>query len=489
MRNHLIVTVLSAGTASALVLALGAAASLARPDAAAAATRVVAGGRAAVPGGTWGKAEEVPGSAALNTGGAAEVRSVSCGSAGNCSAGGNIATSTGSQAWIASESNGTWGHAREVAAAINTGGNAEIAWVSCPSAGNCGAGGSYGNRSGQVQAFVINEVNGTWSTAREVAGALNTGGNAQIYTVSCGSAGNCTAGGYYREASGHYQAFAVTENNGTWGSAMEVATALNTGGNAAVESVSCASAGNCAAAGQYLDRPRHTQAFVINEVNGTWGRAAKVAAPIRDGSASIESVSCAARSCSAGGSYRRIGSTRVEAFVVDKVHGSWGTAQEVPGTAALNTGGNAYITQVSCASAGSCSAGGSYTDRSHNAQVFVVSEVHHTWRNAEEVPGTAALNAGGNAQIAVSCPSAGNCSAGGFYADVPGHPFHWQAFVVDEVHGVWRTAEEVPGTAALNRGGNASVESLSCASASHCSAGGYYLHAHSSQQAFVVNKS
>jgi hypothetical protein len=229
MCKHLIAAVLSAGTASALVLALGAAASPTRPDAAAA-TRVVAGGRAAAPGGTWGKAEQVPGTAALNTGGAAEVRSVSCGSAGNCSAGGNIASSTGSQAWVASESNGTWGHAREVAAALNTGGNAEIAWVSGPSAGNCGAGGSYGNRSGHLQAFVVSEVHGTWGRARQVAGALNTGGNAQIYTVSCGSAGNCTAGGYYHEASGHYQAFAVTENNGTWGSAMEVAAALNTGG-------------------------------------------------------------------------------------------------------------------------------------------------------------------------------------------------------------------------------------------------------------------
>ena len=306
MRNNLIATVLSAGTASALVLVLGAA-SPSRPDAAAAATRAAAGGRAAAPGGTWGKAEVVPGTAALNTGGAAEVRAVSCGSPGNCSAGGSVATSTGtdplSTAWIASEKNGRWGHAREVATALNSGGNAQISSVSCPAAGNCGAGGLYVNRSGHIQAFVISEVNGTWDTAREVARALNTGGNAQIYMLSCGSAGNCTAGGYYRDSSGHYQALIVTEKNGTWGSAMEVAASLNTGGNAAIESVSCPSAANCAAAGQYLDRSRHLQAFVVNEVHGTWGKAAKVAAPIKDSSASIESVSCAAAGgCSAGGS-------------------------------------------------------------------------------------------------------------------------------------------------------------------------------------------
>jgi D-alanine-D-alanine ligase-like ATP-grasp enzyme len=489
MSNHLIATVLSAGTAPALVLMLGAAGSPFVPHAATAATHTGAGGRAAASEGAWGKAEEVPGTAALNTGGAAEVRSVSCGLAGNCSAGGNIDSSTGSQAWVASEKNGTWGNARVVAGALDTGGNAEIASVSCPAAGNCGAGGSYGDRSGHLQAFVVSEVHGTWGAAREVAGVLNTSGNAQIYTVSCGAAGNCAAGGYYRDSSGHYQAFTVTENNGTWGHAEQVAAALNTGGNAAIESVSCVSAGNCAAAGQYLDGSRHTQAFVINEVHGTWGRPAKVAAPIKDGSARIDTVSCGSTgSCSAGGSYSRIGSTRVEAFVVDEGHGSWGASKQVPGTAALNTGGNASVGSVSCASAGSCSAGGSYRHGT-GVQVFVVSEVHGSWGRAEEVPGTAALNTGGYAQIAVSCPSAGNCSVGGSYADVPGNSRHWQAFVADQVHGRWGHAHEVPGTAALNKGGNAVVASLSCASASHCSAGGYYRQAKSAQQAFVVNKS
>ena len=71
----------------------------------------------------------------------------------------------------------------------------------------------------------------------------------------------------------------------------------------------------------------------------------------------------------------------------------------------------------------------------------------------------------------------------------PGHPFHWQAFVVDEANGHWGNAAEVPGTAALNQGGNAGVFALSCASASHCSAGGYYFQARSTQEVFVVNKS
>jgi hypothetical protein len=54
--------------------------------------------------------------------------------------------------------------------------------------------------------------------------------------------------------------------------------------------------------------------------------------------------------------------------------GAWGTAAEVPGTAALNQGRFAGISSVSCAAAGSCSAGGDYRDGSGRFQAFVVSE-------------------------------------------------------------------------------------------------------------------
>jgi len=116
--------------------------------------------------------------------------------------------------------------------------------------------------------------------------------------------------------------------------------------------------------------------------------------------------------------------------VVSEVNGTWHTAIEVRGTATLNQGKDAYVTSVSCASAGNCSAGGTYTDSSRHMQAFVVSQVNGTWHAAAEVPGTATLNQGGNAAVqSVSCASAGNCSAGGGYTDSYGH---LQAFVVRE---------------------------------------------------------
>src|SRR5216683_3050259 len=92
--------------------------------------------------------------------------------------------------------------------------------------------------------------------------------------------------------------------------------------------------------------------------------------------------------------------------------GVWGKAEEVPGLAALNTGGFAEVTSVSCARAGNCSAGGRYTDGPRSRQGFGVGEAGGVWGKAEEVPGLAALNTGGFAEVtSVSCARAGNCSA------------------------------------------------------------------------------
>src|SRR5215469_1644917 len=234
--------------------------------------------RPAVLGGTWSTAIEVPGTGALNQGGSAAVNAVSCASAGDCSAGGAYRDGSGHfQAFVAGEVSGTWGTAIEVpgTAGLNQGGGARVTSVSCASAGDCSAGGFYTSASGDQKAFVVSETHGTWGAAEEVpgTGAANQG-NAQTTSLSCTSAGDCSAGGFYptpkREA-----AFAVGERNGTWGRAIEVpgTARLNGGDEAEIASVSCASAGNCSAAGHYLDSNDFFHAFVVSERNSTWGTA------------------------------------------------------------------------------------------------------------------------------------------------------------------------------------------------------------------------
>jgi hypothetical protein len=77
--------------------------------------------------------------------------------------------------------------------------------VSCASTGNCTAGGDYRDGGGRQQAFVVSEKNGSWGPAQQFAGTLNTGPapGAGVNSVSCASAGNCSAGGFYEDSSGH----------------------------------------------------------------------------------------------------------------------------------------------------------------------------------------------------------------------------------------------------------------------------------------------
>jgi hypothetical protein len=448
-------------------------------------------------GAVWGNAQEVPGSATLNDGNAS-VLSVSCAAAGDCAAGGQYMSGpSSSEPFVASEVNGVWGNAKEVPGIgpLNVGESGSVNSVSCGSPGNCSAGGVYLDAGGHVQAFVTDEVNGTWDDAIEVpgSGALNVNGDASVDSISCPSAGNCSAGGTY-DGSGGNQAFVADEVNGTWDDAVEVpgSGGLNGDGDASVESVSCATAGNCSAGGFYRDSSPATQAFVVNEVNGTWGDAEEVpgsGALNAGGQSYVLSVSCAtAGDCSAGGEYQD-GSLSYQAYVVNEVGGTWGDAEEVPGSGTLNLGGDARIASVSCPAAGDCTAGGYYGDGVAGFQVFVVGETNGTWGDAEEIPGSGTLNAGSDAAISsatlISCAAVGDCTAGGSYKDSSGDT---QAFVASEVGGTWGNAEELPGSGALNVSGFATVNAVSCAAPGDCAAGGTYKDGSHQPQAFVADK-
>jgi hypothetical protein len=115
-------------------------------------------------------------------------------------------------------------------------------------------------------------------------------------------------------------------------------------------------------------------------------------------------------------------------------NGRWGQAIEVPGLGALNVGqdhtGDAGVISVSCASSGNCAAGGYYTGQHEHEQRFVAVERTGRWGHAIEVPGLGALNNGGyGAVFALSCAPAGTCAAGGYYTDR--HDYS-QGFVVNQ---------------------------------------------------------
>src|SRR5215469_860504 len=452
----------------------------------------VAADRPAASAGSWGVAQEVPGSASLNVGGFARIMSVSCASSGNCSAGGYYSDTPGHmQAMVVSEKNGHWGTAEEVpgTASLNRGGEAQIFSLSCARPGDCSGGGYYTGRHRRSEAFVVTQVNGRWGSAEQVPGtaALNKAGNAETYAVSCTSAGNCGAGGRYESHPGSYQAFVVTEQRGRWSRAEEVpgTGALNKGGMATVNSISCPSAGNCSAGGAYASRPALSQLFVVTQRHGRWGKAEQApgtAGLSKDIDDAVYSISCtSAGTCAASAQYADQSSS-FQALILTERNGKWAKALRVRGLAGFGAS-NSALGDMSCPSAGNCTTGGwYYVPAVGHIQAFVISERQGRWGMAQNVPGLAVLNAGNNAQVQpVACRSAGNCSAGGYYMESFGHS---AAFVVNQINGRWGTAEEVPGIAALNTGNLATVVSISCAPKGTCSAGGAYQDS-AGYQAFV----
>jgi hypothetical protein len=380
--------------------------------------------------GSWGQVITVPGLAALNTGtgGGSEVSALSCASPGNCAAGGSYSDRHGQQAFVAIERNGRWGQPIKITGLEDVYGNvnAGVTWVSCAPAGGCAAVGDYAQDPHGPGGFVVSEENGVWGKA---VLSLADGYYSSVDSVSCTSAGNCLAGGTQADDywSSPYQGFVAEERNGRWSNATGVPglAALNTGGDADVLSVWCASAGNCAAGGYYADGNNY-QGFVAVERHGRWGQATGVpgleALNIK-GDAQVSSVSCtSAGSCLAGGYYAEKGGTD-QGFAVAERNGRWGTAIQVPGLDALNKGGKpTMVTSVSCAPAGSCVVGGFYTDRSRHRLGFVTGEDNGGWGTPIPMPGLAALNKGWAAEVSsLSCPSPGHCAAGGFYTSRTGY--------------------------------------------------------------------
>ena len=433
--------------------------------------------------GSWGNAIEVPGLAALNKGKDAQVLSVSCPSAGNCAAGGSYVDGRRrEQGFVAAERNGIWAKAIEVPGlgALNKSGYAQVLSVSCAPAGNCAAGGRY-YTDNHEHGFVAAERNGTWGKATEVPGlaALNTGGYATVSSVSC-AAGGCAAGGYYSRRFPYTQGFVAAERNGIWGKAAEVAglAALNTGDDAQVTSVSCGPDGICAAGGYYLDRQSRHHEFVASEQNNRWGTAAGVpglAALNTGDDAQVTSVSCGPDGiCAAGGYYSTASPLTEHGFTALAQHRAWGTATE------MTPGQPSSVYTVSCAPAGSCTAAGEVSNGS-GRDMFTATEQNGTWTTPAGLQGPDPAYPSLGTVVSLACGSAGNCALTGQYTS--GMTY---GFIAAEQNGAWDPAVSEPGHA-LHADGGTRAYAVACAPAGPCTAGGYY-YSPAGIQGFLVTQ-
>ncbi len=428
------------------------------------------------PGGTWGTAQPVPGLAALGAESAA-INSVSCPSTGNCVAGGGYGTGAFVRAFVVDEVDGTWANARNVPGikALSGGRNSEVDDVSCTSPGNCAATGTYQSKTREL-VFVAEEVSGSWRRAMIIPGfaALVGGGSGEVERVACATPGNCAAGGTYFQGKVE-KGYVASEVNGAWRKAQLVRPAKG-GGYPTVASVSCGALGSCVAGGEDL-----TGVFAMTARDGVWLQPRFLGSGPVNGQ--VWSVSCAARGYCAVGGYFFDARERNQPFVVNQVNGIWGALNQLPGSAALNTGGDSEVLTVSCAAKTTCAAGGYYENRAKQSRPLVADEVNGSWGPVQHVLGLPAGDTAGWVD-SIACGAPGDCVAGGSYDTAAGPR---QAFVVNEVNGTWGKAIGVPGLSALNANGNAGVISISCPAAGNCVAGGYY-EARALSQAFIAEE-
>jgi hypothetical protein len=140
----------------------------------------------------------MPGTAAHNKTGFISVYALSCGSPGNCTAGGYYETSEPSLAvpYVEDQVNGTWQAVEPVpgvpVAKVWEGGM--VISLSCPAAGSCAAGGVCSASNDHTGAFIASEGNGTWDKAEQVPGTY-LGHEPEIDAIACPAAGACTAVG------------------------------------------------------------------------------------------------------------------------------------------------------------------------------------------------------------------------------------------------------------------------------------------------------
>ena len=430
--------------------------------------------------------------------------SLSCASAGNCTAVGSYIDSSGHrQGLLLTQTSGTWA-AAEAALPANADQTMGVTLnsVSCVSAGNCTAVGSYWDShsiSGDLQqrGLLLTQTSGTWATGVEAPLPANAGSGpddpAGLGSVSCVSAGNCTAAGSYYDSSGASEGQLLTQTSGTW-AAAEAPLPANAGfGNhgedrAVLGWVSCASAGNCTAVGQYWDIYGQPQGLLLTQTAGTWA-AAEAALPANAGSdqsVGLNSLSCAsAGNCTATGSYSDSSGNR-QGLLLTQTAGTWATGVEAPLPANAGSGPGVGLGSVSCASAGNCTVTGSYTDSSGSSQGLLLTQTAGTWAAAEAaLPANAGSGPNRAGLGAVSCASAGNCTATGHYLDSSGHT---QGLLLTQTAGTWATGVEaaMPANAGSNPG--AGLNAVSCASAGSCTAVGSYTDSSGSTQGLLLTQ-
>jgi hypothetical protein len=236
--------------------------------------------------------------------------------------------------------------------------------VSCLPDGTCVAAGSVTDSSGFNHVMAEERVGSTWSqlSAAELEGTTQSVFNA----VACSSDSDCTMVGDYDN--GTDQLPLAEHFDGTDYLAIDVFPTPAGAQTATLTGISCASAGNCMAVGYYSDTTDGSgdTAFAAVLSDSTWSLL-NVPAPSGSVQSGLAGVSCvSAGSCEAVGDY----STGNGGLDLAEVwNGSAWMVQSTPATADSELGG------VSCTAANACTAVGTAVSLFWNGRTWTAKKL------------------------------------------------------------------------------------------------------------------
>jgi len=328
--------------------------------------------------------------------------------------------------------------------------------VSCPSVSGCLS------TWGTANLLVLGEHRGKWSREATLAGV-------GLLALACPAIGSCVGTGWISGQPG-----VVTQSGRNW-RASSVQFPPSAPGGLFV-SVSCGSVGDCTAVGSgqiFKQYDIESHALAVSEKAGIWGEAldeqlppdmATSPDPERDvgstgGGASV--ISCAsAGNCAMGGSYTAKvvephgPAYRSEGWVATKHAGVWRPATRVQLPAGADTGYSSFgIRGMSCPSARNCTAVGHY-----GGEGLILTERHGVWLRGTKAPQPSAARS-----RSLSCADPNDC------ADVT-----YNGWLVTERHGKWNASKLVLPRKTKAPGG-VSLNQVSCPSRGNCVAIGFYL--------------
>lgn len=332
-----------------------------------------------------------------------------------------------------------------------------LARISCISVGNCVAVGNYQSNAEVWEPMLVVERGGTWARAIEApmpAGAPVEGQNAVLLSITCAHPGTCTAVGEYVDPAGHQQGLIVTGSGNHWSAAPTPAPPSDaaTDPNIIPSSVACASVGECAAVGTYVNPLQNSLGLLLGESGGSWAGATGAQLPADAAPASTvgdQTVVLASVACPQPGTCTAVGwyfdnDENGQGLLVTQAGGVWqaGVKVTLPSNA---VGGlekqSAGLDWISCASLGNCVATGVYTDLGYNSQALLLSEVNGVWQTGLESP---LPHNAGNLQYAAAdqsdCTAAGACTVIGQYNDTRGDVL---GYMLGENGGAWGSATEL----------------------------------------------